>query len=335
MKFSHFASALSLASGAAAQVFAPYTDSNGIKFWQATFSTTVGQGDAQWGMALPAAADTAMENEYIGRLVVPRVNTGTWMGLSHFSEMTSSLLLVAWLDNEDIVTSFRYATGYVAPDIYTGNATLSQISSTVNDTHYELTYRCENCWSWDQAGVTGSQVPATTASAAQLIGWAQATNPPTNPGEPDSAIQQHANDGIFGALVKSARNADYTSWVSLATASATTSAPYPTGNGTTGSTTGTAAASPAVATATSAPCPATNALANTTWNYIIVGAGAGGIPLADRLSEAGKSVLLIEKGPPSSGRWGGSMKPDWLDGTNLTRFDVPGLDNESMCIDRA
>lgn len=60
----------------------------------------------------------------------------------------------------------------------------------------------------------------------------------------------------------------------------------------------------------------------------MVGAGAAGIPLADKLSESGKSVLLIEKGPPSSGRWGGTMKPDWLQGTNLTRFDVPGLCNQ-------
>lgn len=65
-----------------------------------------------------------------------------------------------------------------------------------------------------------------------------------------------------------------------------------------------------------------------TWDYIVVGAGAAGIPLADKLSESGKSVLLIEKGPPSSGRWGGTMKPDWLQGTNLTRFDVPGLCNQ-------
>ena len=39
-------------------------------------------------------------------------------------------------------------------------------------------------------------------------------------------------------------------------------------------------------------------------------------------------MLLVERGPPSSGRWGGDMKPEWLEGTNLTRFDVPGLDNE-------
>ncbi|KAL1634694.1 hypothetical protein SLS56_002096 [Neofusicoccum ribis] len=68
-----------------------------------------------------------------------------------------------------------------------------------------------------------------------------------------------------------------------------------------------------------------------------VGSGAAGIPLADRLSEAGKTVLLIERGPPSSGRWlpeeelrndqlpFANWRPDWLKGSNLTRFDVPGL----------
>lgn len=265
-----------------------------------------------------------MTDEYIGRLVVPRTKTGgTWMGLSHMSEMTDSLLLLTWLDGEEVMTSFRYASGYTAPDIYTGNATLSQISHSVNSTHYELTYRCENCWKWDQSGVAGSQVPATTSAAAQLIGWAQATNAPTTPSDEDSAIKEHANDGIFGALVASARNTAYTSWVSLATSTASTATA--TSNS---SATGTGVVATATATATAAACPATNALANSTFDYIIVGAGAGGIPLADKLSEAGKSVLLIEKGPPSSGRWGGTMKPDWLVGTNLTRFDVPGLDNE-------
>jgi cellobiose dehydrogenase (acceptor) len=65
-----------------------------------------------------------------------------------------------------------------------------------------------------------------------------------------------------------------------------------------------------------------------TYDYVVIGSGAGGIPVADRLSEAGHSVLLVEKGPLSSGRWNGTMKPAWLEGTNLTRFDVPGLFNQ-------
>lgn len=38
---------------------------------------------------------------------------------------------------------------------------------------------------------------------------------------------------------------------------------------------------------------------NISYDYIVIGSGAGGIPVADRLSEAGHSVLMIEKGPPS------------------------------------
>ncbi|KAI0521074.1 cellobiose dehydrogenase [Xylaria bambusicola] len=71
-----------------------------------------------------------------------------------------------------------------------------------------------------------------------------------------------------------------------------------------------------------------NVTSNQAYDYIIVGSGAGGIPLADRLTAAGHTVLLIEKGPPSTGIWGGTMKPAWLSQTSLTRFDVPGLANE-------
>jgi cellobiose dehydrogenase (acceptor) len=304
-----------------------YTDENGIEFFQVDIETDIAsiEGTGAWGMALPPASADDLQLDYIGHLLVPMPDSGeTWFGLTHQSGMTGSLMLVAWPYEDGVVTSFRYASGYVAPDIYTGNATLSVISQSANESYYELTYLCENCWAWKQDGASNSQIPATTASAGQVMGWAQATDGPSNAANAKADINQHANANLFGIAVASARNTAYTDWTALA--SATTSA-SPT-SGTASTTASSTVSSSASATPTGATCPDSNPVTEKTWDYIVVGAGAGGIPLADKLSESGASVLLLERGPPSSGRWGGTRKPDWLVGTNLTRFDVPGLDNE-------
>ncbi|KAK8229049.1 cellobiose dehydrogenase [Phyllosticta capitalensis] len=293
-----------------------YTDeTTGIKFWQISIATSNTAGGFEFGFALPDKANAGNNDEYIGRIVGSRIKKAGWSGVSHAGGMTSSLLLLAWADDESVRTSFRYATGYTTPKAYTGNATLSPISHTVNDTNFELIYRCQWCWFWDQDGSAGSQPPT---GESEVIGWAQSVDNPSPVSSESGTIEQHSNGmGQFGLPVASARNADYTNWVSKATVAPTATATQ---------------SQTVSATATSA-CSATNA-PNTTYDYIVVGAGAAGIPLADKLSEAGKSVLLVERGPPSSGRWvsNGSdpfdnWRPEWLSGTNLTRFDVPGLIN--------
>ena len=110
--------------------------------------------------------------------------------------------------------------------------------------------------------------------------------------------------GEFQIAVKSATQASYAAW-----ATKTATGPIAT------------ASASASATIMSVPVPT-----GMTYDYIVVGAGAGGIPMADKLSEAGHSVLLIEKGIASSARWGGTIRPEtgWLDGYNLTWFDIPG-----------
>ncbi|KAK8134076.1 Cellobiose dehydrogenase [Apiospora sp. TS-2023a] len=62
-----------------------------------------------------------------------------------------------------------------------------------------------------------------------------------------------------------------------------------------------------------------------TYDAIIVGAGTAGIIVGDRLSEAGKKTLLLEVGGASYSIVGGEEKPAWLEGTGLSRVDVPGL----------
>ena len=144
---------------------------------------------------------------------------------------------------------------------------------------------------------------------------------------------QHAYDDLFGIAMDSARNSAYTSWTAFAggTTTTTTTSSKPTTTPTFFST------SKKPSSTTSQTSPSTTAAAACTGSpasslgicdYIVVGGGAGGITIASKLVNTGKRVLLIERGPPSSARWGGTIRPSWLAGTNLSRFDVPGLCNE-------
>lgn len=124
-----------------------------------------------------------------------------------------------------------------------------------------------------------------------VMGFAQSLDAPDDPADSDSPVVQHNNGiGNFGAQVASAVAEEYSSWADLApTPTSTDPGPTPTG------------------TQTPTPTPTTGQPVPTgSFDYIVVGGGAGGITVADRLSEDGSSVLLVERGPPSSSRWGGS-----------------------------
>ncbi|AEO69014.1 7e45c51e-662f-416f-b7f7-870b6473ba8f [Thermothielavioides terrestris] len=305
------AAAASFVPSALAQNSVPvtFTDpSTGIVFnsWGLPNGSAETQGGYTFGVALPSNALTTDATEFIGYLQCASTDGKGWCGVSLGGPMTNSLLIAAWPYGDNIYTSFRYATGYAMPDVYTGNATLTQISSTINSTSFTLIFRCQNCLSWNQDGSSGG---ASTSSGALILGWCQAFPSPGNPTCPDQiTIEQHDNgQGIWGAQLDSnAANPSYTAWAAKATKTVPAQCSGPTSTGVVG-----------------VPVPT-----GATYDYIVVGAGAGGIPIADKLSEAGKSVLLIEKGFASTGQNGGTLGPDWLAGTGLTRFDVPGLCNE-------
>lgn len=145
-----------------------------------------------------------------------------------------------------------------------------------------MVYKCTRCLIFDDPSQTPFNISTSNGQFEQ--GWAQSTDPPNDPENANSDIAQHNNGmGEFKVEVASATQASYSIWASM-TATATSV------SGTAGPT----------ATYSSNPVP------TTTYDYVVIGGGAGGIPLADKLSESGKSVLLVEKGVASSARWGGS-----------------------------
>lgn len=292
---------LPLAGLAFAQTAAPYTDpGNGFQF----VGVTDPVHSVTYGLVFPPLpASGPAPTEFIGEIVAPI--DAKWVGFSLGGAMLQSLLLVAWPNNGDIVFSTRYTTTYDLPTQYVGPTLTTLPSSSVNSTHWKWVYRCQNCTTW--AG--GGGIPLTSGAA---VAWAYSDIAVDQPSNPQSTFDEHTDFGFFGIDFSSAHSANYENYLN--------------GDGGTPPPTTT----PGGPTTTAPPTGPT--IVPTPYDYIIVGAGPGGIIAADRLSEAGKKVLLIERGGPSTAETGGTYYAPWTTNAKLTKFDVPGL-FESMFSD--
>lgn len=87
-----------------AQSSSPFTDDKtGITFNGYTHPTT----GYRLGLALPENPTT----DFIGQIVAPINSTGGgWAGFSMGQSMTGNLLVVAWPNGDEVVSSFRLAT---------------------------------------------------------------------------------------------------------------------------------------------------------------------------------------------------------------------------------
>ncbi|KAJ6600770.1 cellobiose dehydrogenase [Mycena sp. CBHHK59/15] len=285
---------------ALSQVASQYTDpDNGITFW----GTKDVVHNVTWGYVFPPLATSGPNpTEYIAEIVAPLANQ--WAGFALSGSMIDSLLVAAWPNNGKIVFTTRYATSNVLPDVYPGPVITTLPSTSINSTHWKWVFRCQNCTTW-----TGGSIDVS--SSAAVPAWCVSTIAVDNPADPGTTMVQHTDFGFYFFQFSSAHVSAsvYANWAAGGTGG---------GSSTTTTTTTTTSSAP---TATASP-----------YDYIIVGSGPGGIITADRLSQAGKSVLLLERGGPSTGETGGTYQPSWTKGTNLTKFDVPGL-FESMFTD--
>ncbi|KAJ7198737.1 cellobiose dehydrogenase [Mycena pura] len=275
---------------------------NGISFWGIT--DVVHQ--VTYGYVFPPLATSGPNpDEYIAEIVAPLANE--WVGFALSGSMVDSLLIAAWPNNGQIVFTTRYATTNVLPDVYPGPIITTLPHSFVNSTHWKWVFRCQNCTSW----LGGSIDPGAEAA---VPAWCASSIPVDDPSDPGTSMVQHTDCKTFGfyffEFASAHVSADvYNNWAAGGSGG---------GGGITTTTTTTTSVLP---TRTATPV-----------DYIIVGSGPGGIITADRISQAGKSVLLLERGGPSTGQTGGTYQPNWAKGTSLTKFDIPGL-FESMFTD--
>ncbi|KAJ8118434.1 hypothetical protein OPT61_g576 [Boeremia exigua] len=283
-----------------------YTDPNTDIDFQRLAATK----DYSIGIALPET----IESDLIGQLVVPITSTGAWAAISFGGGMLNRLLLVAWANGEEVVSTFRVAGAYANPPVYdaTEVSALTIANGTfVNSTHFSYTFLCKGC-------IVGGTTTFKPTDEIPVLGWALSTANPTTPSDPASELPYHDGGfGLYGQNAAAAQSANFANWASWASAG--------TGNGTEPISGGTPA--PPSAGNGTAVVPTTS---NTTYDVIVAGGGTAGIIAAERIAEAGLSVLLIERGPANTVALGSDQGLEW--NNTLTRYDVPALGSSLSAI---
>ncbi|KAF4456326.1 cellobiose dehydrogenase [Fusarium albosuccineum] len=303
-----FSSAALLLAGLAQAQSTAYTDDNtGITFQ----SWTDPKSNFTFGIALPENPTT----DFIGQFSAPI--TEGYASLSLGSSMAKKILIVAWPNGEKVVSSLRKATGYTNPDVLDDSTVVIkpiEKGTTVGASSFTFTFLCEGCIKDDGSSFTASDDPG-------ILGFAVSSTALTTPSDASGALNYHdAGFGGFSLDLAAAQSSKFSTWSAMASDDTSGSDPS-TGGGSTGN--------------------FTTIVSNATYDYIVAGAGAAGLIVAERLAETKKSVLLLERGKASYFSSGGRSVMEWND--TVTQYDVPGMgyylttaaDTSEYCTDTA
>ncbi|KAH6887500.1 hypothetical protein B0T10DRAFT_71755 [Thelonectria olida] len=280
-----------------------------ISFQRWTDTTT----SFSFGIALPSSPST----DFIGQISAPI--TEGYAAVALRTSMASSLLIVAWPNGDSVVSSLRQATGYSNPDVLDDSTVTLKViedGTSVNSTAFTYTFLCEGCIKTDDTTFAASDTSAA-------LGWALSKTALDDASDASGALNYHAAGfGGFGVTLTDAQSSDYATWAAMATEDTSGTTPGAgSGSGSSGN--------------------ITTTISNVTYDYIVAGAGAAGLIVAERLAESGSSVLLLERGKASYYSTGGQSVMDW--NSTITQYDVPSMgyylstadDTSEYCTDTA
>ncbi|KAF2025876.1 CBD9-like protein [Setomelanomma holmii] len=186
----------------AAQTPGPYTDAmSGI-----TFNTFQHGSGYFFGLALPQ--NTTGNADFIA--TIGGKGTG-FSGISLGGGMLSKLLLLAWPDQQAVVSSFRKTANYGSPAIATGTFTQIPITNGtyVNSTHWTYTFLCSKCIQSDGTTFENSDT-------APSIGWALNANGPAQKANPAASVSKHTSEGQVVFDLSKAKSSRFDTWKSWA-----------------------------------------------------------------------------------------------------------------------
>ncbi|KAM0495838.1 hypothetical protein ACHAP8_007745 [Fusarium lateritium] len=296
MRFSTLLSSAALMFQAVSAASEEYKDADtGITFQQFVDKTS----KFSFGIAMPETPST----DFIGQIIAPISEGYASVGMG--STMSKKLLIVAWPNDGKVLTSVRQASGYTNPDVLDDDTVkIKPIEKgvKVGADSFTFTFLCEGCIKTD-----GTTFKASDANA--VMAFAFSTTALDDPTDASGALNYHgAGFGGFSVDAGSSQSADYETWAAMASDDAATPG--------SGSGSGSDGSAPSTGNFTTV-------VSNMTYDYIVVGGGASGLIVAERLLESQKSVLLLERGKASFFSTGGKAVMDWNDTT--TQYDVPAM----------
>ena len=214
MARSTFVSLLALAAGAFSQTTTTFVDPMTDITFQAFTDPTTGY---RFGIALPENPTT----DFIGQLHAPLQNGSGWIGADLGAPMVNELLIVAYPSGSKVVSSFRKASAYANPPVYSGNLSLALLpiakGTSVTGNSFTYTFVCQGC-------ITNTAMSFSSTEAGTVFGWALSNITVATPSSPSSPLNFHTHGyGDYGVNLTEAKSPNYAQWAALATNSTGTS----------------------------------------------------------------------------------------------------------------